>query len=59
MFINWLIILLPLGAVIQAIGLVKEKYFSEARGIIVMIGLVLLNNPDIEIIIHSVINNCA
>lgn len=42
--------LLTLGAAGQFIGLIKGKKISPAAGIITIIGLLLLNNPDIEII---------
>ncbi len=48
--ITWLIILLPLGATIQTIGLIKEKHIKLWQGISIIMGLLLLNNPDIEII---------
>lgn len=48
--INYLIILLPFGAIIQTIGLIKEKYVKLWQGISIILGLLLLNNPDIEII---------
>ena len=48
--IDWLIILLPVGTIIQAMGLKKEKIFSKYQTASVTIGLLLLNNPDIEII---------
>ncbi|TAL29556.1 MAG: hypothetical protein EPN93_20935 [Spirochaetes bacterium] len=48
--INWFIVLLPLGAIIQAIGLVRENFIGRVQGVSVIMGLVLLNNPDIELI---------
>ena len=42
--------LLPMGAVIQAVGIIKEKIIKKWQGIILIIGLLLLNNPDIEVI---------
>lgn len=50
LFIVWLLPLLPFGAIIQAIGLMKEKFVSTWQGVSLIIGLLLLNNPDIEII---------
>lgn len=41
---------LPLGAVIQTIGLIKEKVVHKWQGILIIIGLLLLNNPEIELI---------
>lgn len=48
--IFYLLPLLPLGASIQIIGLIQLKVVSKKTGIIGVIGLMLLNNPDIEII---------
>jgi hypothetical protein len=48
--INWFIFLLPLGTILQAIGAMKDKIFTKAQGALIVIGLLLLNNPDIEII---------
>lgn len=42
--------LLPLGAIIQTIGLLKEKFIKKWEGTCSIIGLILLNNPDIELI---------
>lgn len=42
--------LLPLGAIIQTIGLIKEKIVQKWQGILIIIGLLLLNNPEIELI---------
>jgi hypothetical protein len=49
LIINWLIVLLPLGTMIQAHGLRKEGYFTKRQATAVIIGLLLLNNPDIEL----------
>lgn len=46
----WLLPLLPVGAAIQALGLMKEKFISRWQGICIITGLLLLNNPDIEFI---------
>ena len=48
--INWLFILIPLAVAIQTIGLIKEKHIKPRQGILIIIGLLLLINPDIEII---------
>lgn len=48
--ILWLLPLLPLGAVIQTYGLIKEQIIEKWQGISIIIGLVLLNNPEIELI---------
>ena len=50
LWFNWLLVLLPLGAIIQSIGLIKEKRVATWQGIGMIVGLLLLNNPDIEII---------
>jgi hypothetical protein len=50
LWLNWLLVLLPLGAIIQSIGLIKEKQVATWQGIGMIVGLLLLNNPDIEII---------
>lgn len=48
--VNWLFILIPIGVIIQTIGLIKEKHVRRWQGILIIIGLLLLINPDIEII---------
>ncbi|UCG31460.1 MAG: hypothetical protein JSV53_03270 [candidate division WOR-3 bacterium] len=48
--VNWLFLLIPIGVIIQTIGLIKEKYIRRWQGIVIIIGLLLLINPDIEII---------
>ena len=48
--ITWFIILLPLGVSFQTIGLIKEKHVKPWQGILIIGGLLLLINPDIEII---------
>lgn len=50
LWVVYLLPLLPLGAVIQAIGLMKEKVVQKWQGILIIIGLLLLNNPEIELI---------
>jgi hypothetical protein len=50
LFIVWLLPLLPLGAIIQAIGLMRESRITTWQGVAIIVGLLLLNNPDIEII---------
>jgi hypothetical protein len=50
LWVVWLLPLLPIGAVIQTFGLMKEKFISKWQGICIVIGLLLLNNPDIELI---------
>ncbi|OFY89946.1 MAG: hypothetical protein A2266_10770 [Bacteroidetes bacterium RIFOXYA12_FULL_40_10] len=53
LWVVWLLPLLPLlpiGASIQALGLLKEKFISKWQGVCIIFGLLLLNNPDIELI---------
>ena len=50
LWVVWLLPLLPIGAAIQAFGLMKEKFISKWQGICIVVGLLLLNNPDIELI---------
>jgi len=50
LWVVWLLPLLPIGAVIQAFGLMKEKFISKWQAVCIMVGLLLLNNPDIELI---------
>ncbi len=46
----YLLPLLPIGAIIQSIGLLKEKYIEKWQCILMIVGLLLLNNPDVELI---------
>jgi hypothetical protein len=50
LWVVWLLPLLTLGAIIQAFGLLKERFISHWQGICIIVGLLLLNNPDIELI---------
>jgi len=50
LWVVWLLPLLPIGAAIQAFGLMKERFISKWQGICIVAGLLLLNNPDIEFI---------
>lgn len=50
LWIVYLLPLLPLGAIIQTIGLLKESQIRKWQGISIIIGLLLLNNPEIELI---------
>jgi hypothetical protein len=50
LFIVWLLPFLPVGAAVQAIGLRKEGLISGLQAWLIIPGLLLLNNPDIEII---------
>jgi FtsH-binding integral membrane protein len=46
----WALPLLPLGAIIQMIGMVKERVMPRVTGAAAIVGLVLLNNPDIDLL---------
>lgn len=48
--IFWALPLLPLGAIIQMVGLMKEGIVSRMSGIVAIVGLAILNNPDIDIV---------
>jgi hypothetical protein len=50
LWVVWLLPLLPIGASIQAFGLLKEKFISRWQCVCIVFGLLLLNNPDIEFI---------
>jgi len=50
LWVVWLLPLLPVGASIQAFGLLKEKFISRWQAACIITGLLLLNNPDIEFI---------
>jgi hypothetical protein len=50
LWVVWLLPLLPVGAAIQAFGLMKEKFIGKWQGTCIITGLLLLNNPDIELI---------
>ena len=50
LWVVWLLPLLPVGASIQALGLLKEKFISRWQTVCIISGLLLLNNPDIELI---------
>lgn len=50
LWVVWLLPLLPVGAAIQALGLFKERFISKWQTVCLITGLLLLNNPDIELI---------
>ena len=50
LWVVWFLPLLTIGAIIQAFGLMKEQFISKWQGICLVTGLILLNNPDIELI---------
>ncbi|MCP4384163.1 MAG: hypothetical protein GY798_22590 [Hyphomicrobiales bacterium] len=50
LWITWGFVALPIGFVLITIGLIKEQIVPRWQGICTIVGLVLLINPDIEII---------
>jgi len=48
--IFWALPLLPIGAIIQMIGMTKERLVPKVGGIVAIVGLILLNNPDIDLV---------
>jgi len=50
LWILWLFLLLPLGFIIQVIGLLKEGIIPRWQAVVIIVGLLLLINPDIEIV---------
>jgi hypothetical protein len=50
LFIVWLLPALVVGGVLQAIGLMKEQVIKKWQGIQIIVGLLMLLNPDIELI---------
>jgi len=50
LWICWLFLFLPLGFILQTIGLIKAKIIPKWQGVSIIIGLLLLINPDIEVI---------
>lgn len=50
LWVVWMLPLLPIGAAIQAFGLLKEQFISKWQCGCIVAGLLLLNNPDIELI---------
>jgi hypothetical protein len=50
LFIVWLLFALVIGGIIQTIGLMKEGVIKKWQGTSIIIGLLLLLNPDIELI---------
>jgi hypothetical protein len=50
LFIVWLLFALIIGGIVQTIGLMKEKIIQKWQGIFIIAGLLLLLNPDIELI---------
>lgn len=50
LWIVWFFLLLQVGFIILAIGLMKARIIPKWQGICIILGLLLLLNPDIEII---------
>jgi hypothetical protein len=50
LWITWFYALLIPGFILQAIGLMREKIIVKWQGVLIIVGLLLLANPDIEII---------
>jgi hypothetical protein len=50
LWITWSYALLPVGTIVQTIGLLRENVLPKWQGILIIAGLLLLLNPDIEII---------
>lgn len=50
LWVTWLFIFLPLGVIIQMTGLMLEQTVPRWQGVAAIVGLLLLINPDIEII---------
>jgi hypothetical protein len=50
LWITWLFGLLLVGFILQSIGLMRAKIIPTWQGVLIIIGLLLLANPDIEII---------
>lgn len=50
LWITWTFITLPLGVIVQMIGLLREKIIPRWQGGSIIAGLLLLINPDIEIV---------
>ena len=50
LFIVWLLFALIVGGVIETIALMKEQVIQKWQGYLIIIGLLLLINPDIELI---------
>jgi hypothetical protein len=50
LWITWFYVFIPIGFLIQTVGLIKENLIPKWRGLVLIAGLILLINPDIEII---------
>jgi hypothetical protein len=50
LWITWGFVTLPIGFIVLAIGLIRQAAVPRWQGICMIVGLLLLLNPDIEII---------
>jgi hypothetical protein len=50
LWITWLFGLLLVGFILQTLGMIRAKIIPTWQGVLMIIGLLLLANPDIEII---------
>lgn len=50
LWITWAFVALPLGVAVQMIGLLRERIIPRWQGVSIIIGLLLLINPDVEIV---------
>lgn len=48
--IVWLLFFLVIGGILQTLGLLKENIIKKWQAVLIITGLVLLVNPDIELI---------
>lgn len=50
LWLTWGFVTLPVGFILLAIGLIRQRAVPKWQGICMIVGLLLLLNPDIEII---------
>jgi hypothetical protein len=50
LWLLWLLPLLPLGFIIQTIGLVRSNLIPRWQSLLMLVGSILMANPDIDII---------
>ena len=50
LWLVWLLPLLPLGFAALAVGLAQARVIGKAQTVLIVVGLLLLINPDIEVI---------
>ena len=50
LWITWGFLTLPIGFIVLAVGLIRQRAVPRWQGICMVVGLLLLLNPDIEII---------